>query len=206
MRRPQPAVDTVDVSARLSGYEVTRTEGLAGSYASGYSREALAQLPRPDQIAAPSDVLTDRRMSPRYALRVPIRTRSQTDEPWQQGVTADASLTGLCLEMDRRPSLGYLDVELDAEVTIAAWARVVAWTPLDDDRFRWRLRLVSYDPGYPTLLSGLQPIVTGVAPRPAEPEPAPEAADDLVGATQGWGPLLDQPISPRRHRRIQGTR
>lgn len=194
------------MSARLSGYEVTRTEGLAGSYASGYSREALAQLPRPDQIAAPSDVLTDRRMSPRYELRLPVRTRSQTDAPWEHGVTADASLTGLCLEMDLRPRLGYLDVELDADATIAAWARVVAWTPLDDDRFRWRLRLVSYDPGYPNLLSGLEPIVTGVAARPAEPEPAPRDDADLVGAAQGWGPLLDRPISPRKNRRTQGTR
>lgn len=205
-RRPQRASDSVDVAARLSAYEVTRTEGLDGAYASGYSRFALVQLPRPDQIAAPTDVLADRRTSPRYALRLPVRTTPQSEEPWEHGVTVDASLTGLCLEMDHRPSPGFLDVEIDGDVTIAAWARVVAWTPLDDGRYRWRLRLVSYDAGYPALFAGMEPIKTGVAPAPEDPEPAAADADELVGAAHGWGPLLDRPTPTAKRRRTQGTR
>ncbi|MGH9275697.1 MAG: hypothetical protein ACRDZU_13700 [Acidimicrobiales bacterium] len=182
------------MAARLAGYEVTSTEGLRGGYASGYTFEAN---PSPgssrhsSQISAPDDVATDRRLAPRYSLRLPVRATSQADEPWEHGTSVDASLTGLCVEMSRRPDPGYVDVEIDADVTIAAWARLVAWTPLEDGRFRWRLRLVSYDAGYPALLDGLDPIATGFAPRPADPEPAPRDDDDLVGVDSGWGPLLD---------------
>lgn len=206
IRRPQPAPDLVDVAARIAGYEATRTEGLDGAYASGYSRFALVQLPRPDQIPAPSDVLADRRTAPRYAVRLPARATAQSDEPWEHGITIDASLTGLCLEMDHRPSPGFLDVEIDGDATIAAWARVVAWTALDDGRYRWRLRLVSYDAGYPSLLAGREPIATGVAPAPEEPETAATDDRELVGAAHGWGPLLDRPTPKTRRRRTQGTR
>ena len=205
IRRSHTASDLVDVSSRLAGYEVTLTEGLDASYASGYTRVAPLREGAPAQIAAPSDVLTERRAGPRYALRIPVRTTPQADEPWEEGMTVDASLTGMCVEMGSRPSPCFVDMELDADVTIAAWARVVAWTPLDDGRFRWRLRLVSYDPPYLTLLDGLEPIATGIAPPLEEPALAPGDAGELVGAAPGWGPLLDRPISKGRNRRTRGN-
>jgi hypothetical protein len=180
------------VFSRLATYEVTSTEGLDGGYASGYSREAVSVHHTAGQISAPAEVPTDRRGAPRYALRLPVRATSQADEPWEEGTTIDASLTGLCIEMSCPPDSGYLDVEIDAEATIAAWARVVDWTPLEDGRCRWRLRLVSYDAAFPALFDDLVPLETGFAPPPVEPEPALRDDLDLVTADSGWGPLLDR--------------
>lgn len=190
-RRPPATTDSVDVAERLAGYEVTSTDGLDGEYASGYSRvETMHDLS--GQVAAPPDVPTDRRGALRYALDLPARARTHADDDWQVGGTVDASVTGLCLEMGSVPSGAYLDVEIDAGVPIAAWARVVGYVPAEGGRYRWRLRLVSYDAGYPSLLDGLDPIETGFV-RP--PDAAPEAERDDEGVVVGtgrWGPLLDR--------------
>jgi hypothetical protein len=199
LRRSQPPSDSVDAVSRLEGYEVTTTEGLAGGYASGYVFAAAPAAPSPHstQILAPDDAPTDRRGAPRYPLQVPVRATTQADEPWQHGTTVDASLTGLCIDMGARPEIGFLDVEIDAAETIAAWARVAAWTELDDGRFRWRLRLVRYDPGYAALLDGLVPIETGFAPAPTDRDAEPAPSDDrhLVALDGGWGSLLDRPTA-----------
>jgi hypothetical protein len=198
IRRPQPALDSVDLASRLAGYEVTRTEGLNAGYASGYSY-AAARAAQPSrhstQIPAPDDAFADRRGAPRYRVHLPVRATPHAEEPWQDGMSVDASLTGLCIEMDRPPDIGFLDVEIDAEVTISAWARVVAWTSLENGRWRWRLRLVSYDAGYPSLFDGLTPIETGFAPPTAEPEAAPREDRNLVTVDGGWGSLLDRPTA-----------
>jgi hypothetical protein len=179
------------VAERLSGYEVTSTDGLDGEYASGYSRvETLRAVP--GQISAPADVPTDRRGALRYAVELPARTRTKSDDDWQAGETVDASMTGLCIEMGSVPSGAYLDVEIDGVVPIAAWARVVGYVPAEGGRYRWRLRLVSYDAGYPALLDGLDPIETGFQSSPhTEPEPTRDDEGMVVG-TGRWGPLLDR--------------
>jgi hypothetical protein len=190
-KRPPVDPDSVDVAERLAGYEVTSTDGLDGEYASGYSRVETLH-PVPGQISAPADVPTDRRGALRYGLDLPARARTHADDEWQVGSTIDASMTGLCVEMGSVPSGAYLDVEIDATVPIAAWARVVGYVPAEGGRYRWRLRLVSYDAGYPSLLDGLDPIETGFQ-RALTTEPEPERDDQgTVVGTGRWGPLLDR--------------
>jgi hypothetical protein len=189
-RRPTAEPDRVDVAALLAGYEVTSTDGLDGEYASGYSRVDTLRVV-PGQIAAPPDVHTDRRGALRYGLVLPARARTQADEDWQAGETIDASMTGLCIEMGTVPCGAYLDVEIDGSVPIAAWARVVGYAPAENGRFKWRLRLVSYDAGYPALLDGLEPIETGFVPAPDD-ESEPAADEDVVVGEGRWGQLLDR--------------
>jgi hypothetical protein len=118
-----------------------------------------------------------------------VRAKYSGDETWSVGGTVDASVTGLCIEMDSAAELGYLDVEIETSTNIAAWARVVGCTPVEDGRHRWRLRLVSYDPGYPALLEGLEPLETGFAASPVDPEPSVDEPA-AVGAA-GFGGLFD---------------
>lgn len=176
--------------ARLAGYEATTANGLDGRYASGYTHPANDRAVAPGHIAAPADVLEDRRGAPRYALHSSVRAKARTGEEWHAGQTVDASMTGLCLEMAVAPEDGYLDVELDSGETIGAWARVVSCTVAGEGRYLWRLRLVSYDVGYPALLSGLDPIETGFASPPVEA--ASDADQAIVPPAGRWLQLLDR--------------
>ena len=188
-RRPQADPDPVDLVDRLAAYEATSTTGLDGRYASGYTREPSAPTPVPGHIVAPADVPTDRRGAARYSLQLPVRARSHGDDEWHDGATADASVTGLCIDMDCEAEIGFLDVEIDAFETVSAWARVVGCSRVGDGRYKWRLRLVSYDVGYPGLLDGLEPLETGFAPPPVEPSSG--SPEGLMVEPRGWGRLLD---------------
>jgi hypothetical protein len=187
-RRLQAEPECVDVAARLVGYEATRTSGLDGRYASGYTHPSSPLAGGPGHIAAPPDVPTERRGAVRYPVLLPVRAKSRGDEEWHVGQSVDASESGLCLDMPCPPDEGYLDVELESTAVVTAWARVVACTPTDHGRFRWRLRLVSYDPGYPVLLEALEAAERGVEPPTLEPR------DDegVVVSPLGWGQLLDR--------------
>jgi len=189
-RRTPAEPENVDVAELLAGYEVTSIEGLDGEYASGYSRVDTLRVV-PGQIAAPPDVHTDRRGALRYPLALPVRARTKADDDWQEGRSIDASMTGLCIEMGTVPCGAYLDVEIDGSVPIAAWARVVGYAPAENGRFKWRLRLVSYDAGFPALLDGLEPIKTGFVPA-ADDEPESAAEEDVVIGEGRWGQLLDR--------------
>jgi hypothetical protein len=189
-RRTPAEPEKVDVAALLAGYEVTSTEGLDGEYASGYSRVETLHV-APGQIAAPPEVHTDRRGALRYPLALPVRARTKSDDDWLEGRSIDASMTGLCVEMASVPCGAYLDVEIDGSVPIAGWARVVGYAPAEGGRFKWRLRLVSYDAGYPALLDDLEPIETGFAPA-VTAEPDPDTDEDVVVGEGRWGQLLDR--------------
>lgn len=176
--------------ARLAGYEATTTDGLDGRYASGYTHPANDRAVAPGHVPAPADVPEDRRGAPRYALHAPVRAKARTGDEWHAGQSVDASMTGLCLEMAAAPEDGYLDVEIDAGETIGAWARVVGCTVAGEGRYLWRLRLVSYDVGYPALLRELDPVDTGAESPPVEPAPDADAA--LVAPAGRWVQLLDR--------------
>lgn len=164
LRRSRPGADDVDVSARLAGYEATSTSGLDGPYASGYPSEARSSVAAdrgaPGHIAAPVDVAEERRAEVRHPLQLSVRAKSRSGEEWRLGRTVDASMSGLCVEMPCRPEEAHLDLEIASTETITAWARVVGVSPVDEHRFRWRLRLLSYDASYAALLGQLDPVAT----------------------------------------------